>query len=43
MDFWTDWRFSVRMDPLEHLTTWTIGFLSAVALCSVVVILAKVS
>ena len=39
MDFWSEWRDSVRMDPFEHLTSWTIGFLSAVVACSVIAIL----
>lgn len=39
MDFWSEWRESVRMDPFEHLTSMTIGFLSAVAACSVIAIL----
>lgn len=39
MDFWAEWRESVRMDPFEHIVSWTIGFLSATAVCSVIVIL----
>lgn len=39
MDFWSEWRDSVRMDPLEHLTSMVLGFVSATLICSVIVVL----
>lgn len=38
MDFWSDYQFSVHCDPLEHLVTWTIGFISGVVASGVLTI-----
>lgn len=37
-NLWKDWLWSLRVDPFEHLITWTVGFLTAVVCCSLVAI-----